>query len=40
MSEGWTRVGSTVYRGGLMTEGWTKVGSTVYRGGLMTRELD
>ena len=36
MSEGWTRVGSTIYRGGLMLEGWTRVGSTVYKGGLMS----
>ena len=25
MSEGWTRVGSTVYRGVLISEGWTRV---------------
>ena len=35
MSEGWTRVGSTIYRGVLMSEGWTRVGSTIYKGGLM-----
>ena len=26
MLEGWTRVGSTIYRGVLMSEVWTRVG--------------